>query len=444
MTDAALPIRPATAPTAAPDIATKDPAPSRPSAARGALRGWWRRRPVHRGLVLLHRWPGLVLGLLLVVECTSGAVLLYDAEIFRATNGGLYRHTAAASPITPDRAVAVVKAAHPGFDAIWVAEDKGVLVVGDPAYHTQWFVDPGTGRINGHGSLDTGFMGLLVNLHDCAFSCEGYPGYQPWFDVEVWKAGPTFLDGITRGGLILGVVGLSLILLVATSVKIWWPGRKRLKQRLVVRRGRGRFARDYDLHNVIGAVALPFLLMWGITGAAFEFPVVENTWLALTGGDKPATETYAVTPNPAAAGRPRITTAQATDAALAEVPGRVSFVGLPTKDAPYYEVDIITSYASSEHRAIYRGDAYVYLDAHDATNVHVADEGTGPAANRFYDKYLEPTHFGWNVNAWWRAVWAVLGLAPLALMVTGVSTWWFRRGVRRRRERARAERRTAA
>ena len=97
---------------------------------------------------------------------------------------------------------------------------------------------------------------------------------------------------------------------------------------------------------------------------------------------------------------------------------------------------MISGYASDAHRLIYSGDEYVYVDAHDASNLAVFDSGSGPAANRFYDKFLEPTHFGWNVNAWWRAIWFVLGLAPLALFVTGVSTWLFRRGVKRRRRAA--------
>jgi uncharacterized iron-regulated membrane protein len=88
------------------------------------LRRWWRRRPVNRALVLLHRWPALVLGLFLVVECTSGAVLLYNGDIFRATHHQLYQDTASPVPVTPDAAVKIVEQAHPQFGAIWVAYDE--------------------------------------------------------------------------------------------------------------------------------------------------------------------------------------------------------------------------------------------------------------------------------------------------------------------------------
>ena len=50
---------------------------ARVSVARGSrFRRWLRRRPTRRALVLAHRWTSLVLGLFLVIETTTGAVLL--------------------------------------------------------------------------------------------------------------------------------------------------------------------------------------------------------------------------------------------------------------------------------------------------------------------------------------------------------------------------------
>jgi uncharacterized iron-regulated membrane protein len=412
-----------------------DPPPAPQPDRRAAVKRWWRRKPINRSLVLTHRWIGLVLGLFLVIECTTGAVLLYQGDLFRATNGKLYHHTASATPISAEQALNVVKQEKPDFGAIWVARDAGVWVVGDVSYENQWFVDPGTGRINGIGSQDHGILGLFINIHDCAFGCAGYPAHITWFETELWAGGPTFMNDITRGGFILGVLGLVLIVLVLTSLKIWWPGRKRIKQRFVVRRGKGRFARDYDLHNVVGAVALPFLLMWGITGAAFEFPVVEKAWLAITAGDQPKDEDFSIEAKDVPKGTPTISVDQATSVALAQLPGSsVNFIGVPSADANFYEIDLVSTYASYKYRSIYSGDAYVLIDPYDATHFSVIEGGKGPVSNRFYDKFLEPTHFGWNVNGWWRIIWLLFGLAPLVLMITGVSTWLYRRGVKKRRK----------
>lgn len=420
--------------TAAPVLPTR-----RPAAKATRTRRWWRRRPFFRAQVLLHRWPALLLGLFLVLETTSGAVLLYQGELYRATSSELYRHTAGADPITPEDARGVVARAHPAYGASWVATDDGVYVVGNAEYKTLYFVDPGTGRINGHDNTDDGFLGWLVNLHDCAFTCEGYPWYSSWLAHPVWDGGPSVLTGLTWGGVLLGVLGCCLLLLVVTSLRIWWPGMKRLGNRFRVRRTKGRFARDYDLHNLIGAIALPFLLMWGVTGASFEFPAVEKAWLAITGGETDQPEpVYAVTPARVAPGTPALSYDDVVSVALAAVPGTVASVTFPTAEANYWEVDVRSGYGSYAHRAVYSGDTYVYVDPHVRSNVTVVDSARGePLANRFYDKYLEPTHFGWQVNGWWRILWLLLGLSPLLLMITGISTWLHRRGVRKRRERAR-------
>ena len=56
-------------------------------------------------------------------------------------------------------------------------------------------------------------------------------------------------------------------------------------------------------------------------------------------------------------------------------------------------------------------------------------------AQTIWDSWNFPVHAGIVVNGWWRMIWFVLGLAPLALAVTGVSTWLVRRKTRQRSER---------
>ncbi|HVV23324.1 MAG TPA: PepSY-associated TM helix domain-containing protein [Pseudonocardiaceae bacterium] len=412
---------------ALPDAAvTRTEAAAAVPAARKGFRRWLRRRPVRRSLVLTHRWTSLVLGLLLVIETTTGAVLLFHGEYFRATHGSFYRHTASATPISAERAMDIVATAHPEFGATWVSADNGIFAVGDATYTQAYAVDPGTGRINGLAHLEDGVAGWLANLHDCALTCQGYPGYVP-------ALAATAFGDVTWGSLIIGVLGVLMILLAVTGVITWWPGFRRMSHGFRVRTGKGRFARDYDLHNVIGIVAVPFLLMWGVTGASFEFPAVQNAWLAITGGHSVDDSRYTFTPD--AAHGAAVTATQAADIALAHVPGEVRYLIAATKDADYYTVSVASGYRPYDHRVFFGGDRTVYVDAHDAGHVKVA-EAADTGANAFYDRVFEASHFGWMVNGWWRIVWFVLGMAPLALAVTGLSTWLFRRGVKRRRAAA--------
>lgn len=79
-------------------------------------------------------------------------------------------------PIGAQRAVELFAVAHPDFRAAWVSYERGVYAVGDASYGHAFSVDPGTGHLNGFAELNGGTMGLLANLHDCAFTCPAYPG----------------------------------------------------------------------------------------------------------------------------------------------------------------------------------------------------------------------------------------------------------------------------
>jgi len=403
----------------------------------GRRRRWLRRRPARRTMVLIHRWTSLVLGLLLVMETTSGALVLFHSEYFRATHSTLYHHTASAHPISTEQALGIVHKAHPEFPAAWVGADHGILAVGDPTYTQVYGVDPGNGHINGVSHIVHGPMGFLVNLHDCGLTCQGYSGYVSWLNHPVPSLGIGWLKDVVWGSAFLGVLGMMMILLAITGVITWWPGIRRMSHGVRVRTKRGRFARDYDLHNLIGIVAVPFVLMWGVTGVAFEFPGVEKAWLAITNGKAPDPNRYTFTANPAPKKAPDIGLAEATAAAQQRQPGRVGYVALPQPAADYYSVSIVGPHAPYRYRGFYSGDVTVYVDGHDASHVSVVDSGRGePVANTFYAKFFEASHFGWMVNGWWRIVWFIFGMAPLALAVTGVSTWLFRRKTKRTRQKA--------
>ncbi len=125
---------------------------------------------------------------------------------------------------------------------------------------------------------------------------------------------------------------------------------------------------------MIGIVAVPFVLMWGVTGAAFELPAVENAWLTITGGTSVNPDRYTFMPNPAS-GAGDIGLDQAVSTALQRHPGDIRYVSLPAEDAAYYSVSISGSYAPYNARAFFGGDVFVDVDAHDASHGSVADGG---------------------------------------------------------------------
>lgn len=389
---------------------------------------------LRRLLVLSHRWTALTLGLLLVVVSTSGALVVYAPELLRAGNAELFHTTPAAQPVGFTSAVEAVQAVEPEFEPAEIALKDGVFMLGGADGDQTYFVDAGTGELNGSGDLYGGAVGFLENLHDCGLTCEEFAGYVPWLAAPSPIAGLTPFAEMTWGAVLLAIAGLAAVLLVVTAPFIWWPGLRKLPNAFRVRWRKSRFARDFDLHNVIGIVALVPLLVWGLTGLNFEVPGFRGAWDSATGGQTQPDDNYTMetSENPG----PTITLDRAMDSAIARFPGsRVTWVGMPAEDADYYSIDLLDGGPNLwAHNAVYEGNRSVGVDAHDPQNVRVFLGPSQTVSNAIADEWAQPAlHYGTAVNGYWRALWFVLGLTPLLLLITGVSTWLFRRDTKRRR-----------
>jgi uncharacterized iron-regulated membrane protein len=205
-----------------------------------------------------------------------------------------------------------------------------------------------------------------------------------------------------------------------------------------IRWRRGRFARDTDLHNVAGMLAMAFLLMWAITGVGYEFKFVEKAFYAATPG-KPHGEVEAVSAKlPKGDKTPDISIEQAVGAAKALHPDdKLVNVDVPAKDDPTAAYTMYFSHGFDPWaESPYPGELGTYVDRHTG----VAKDYYGflgePTAQVLWEDWNYPVHSGYFVNGWWKIIWLVMGLAPLLLAVTGVSTWLVRRKTRKARRKA--------
>ena len=390
-----------------------------------------RRRPVRRFMIVSHRWLSLVLGLVLLAITTSGAILLYRPEIERLQSSQAYDVSGAPPSISLVQARQAVLDSHPSFDAASVWAEHGVFRVTD--YETSWTVDPGTGKVLGHVGESPAWLQFLDNLHECLLSCEDYTGSVPALVEEI--PGTEWLgledSNVTGGGLVLGLVALLLLFLSLSGIWLWFPRPNAWRSSMTVRWRRGRFARDTDLHKVAGMIAIPFLLMWAVTGASYEFGFVEKAWYAATpGGHQEYPEPVSVKTK-----GPDVTPDQAVAAAEALHPDAtlvnldVPVEGDPTSAFTMYFRDGFDPYGESQ----YPGDLGVYVDRHTGVAQDFYGGASDSTAQVWSDQYNYPVHSGYIVNGWWRLIWLVFALAPLLLAITGVSTWLVRRKARRQR-----------
>lgn len=403
---------------------------------------WSRARrahgPVNRWWIRTHRWVSLALGLLFILEATTGAVLLYGNDLARALHPERYVVTPSAKPMTQIEALTMVRASHPELRVVGVQDYEGVyLVRGDSESRNSVdaFVDPGTGRINGIGAEQPWFVLLMINIHDCALSCAGLPGYQTWLSTPLPSA---FGENATLGYYLLGALGVVLIFLSISGAVIWWPGLRALVSGFTVRRGRGSYVRDLDLHRLAGIIAVPFMLMWGVTGAAFFFHWPEQVYYALVPGtahDDPAP--------PTPGNGPMLSLARAQQIALDTHPG-VEVAGVselhPEASGGSYGFRLRRSFDPYRHWN-YSGALYVGVDSHGGgIQDYAPEQPAAPLTQRLWDGGVyDGLHFGTSVSALPRLIWLLFGLTPVLLGITGTTVWLTKsRSNRNRRRRRRA------
>ena len=199
-----------------------------------------RRRPALKPLksatIWVHRWISIVLGVLLVVVTTTGAVLLYEPEIehlagteqLEAPTPGL---RAGQPPITLPDAYDRVEAYAPKLEPATVHYSFDTIVADNYDTGRRVTLDKQTGEVIGDRNINEpeGFVENFIawneNIHLCLLTCEEYPGYQAWLAAEVPHTGWLGFEGtnVTWGGLVLGVLGLMLVFLGLSGIWLWWP-----------------------------------------------------------------------------------------------------------------------------------------------------------------------------------------------------------------------------
>ena len=406
--------------------------------SRAARRRWWRRSLLKRSTIWVHRWSALVLGLALLVITTTGAVLVYEPQLEHLAHHSAYAASGGDRTLDLPAALERARAGTPGFhpDSSYRVGNTIVTEQYDPERKVT--IDAVTGRLMGDYDPRAGAVGWTVglfdNVHECFFSCEGEPLYASWLGHTTPIP---FLKTYSWAGLALGALAILLLFLSVSGIWLWWPGLKRWVVGVRVRWRKGRYARDYDLHQVAGMVAVPLLLVWAYSGMVFEFPWVTKAYYQVIPGEASATPEFASVKSSA----PDLAPAEAVASAKRLLGTSRDAVSLdvPGKDATAtYTVWFHGGRADPYQYVDYTGDLGVGVDRHTGR----AQVTYGADGRRLLSALQEdwnfPLHTGSAVNVWWRTIWFGLGMVPLLLAVTGVSTWLYKRKVRKRRRAARS------
>jgi uncharacterized iron-regulated membrane protein len=218
----------------------------------------------------LHLWLSVPFGLVMVITCLTGAILVFEDEVTALCNKDVATVEAKGDPLPFRTLVESVEKSLP--DGVSVS---GVVVSENPtdAYKINLskpkgaalYVNQYTGEVTGEaGRLP--FFGIIFRLH--RWLLDSNPGNGAVF----W------------GKTIVGTSTLCFVLILLTGLVIWWPrNRKMLKNRLRVALRKGGKCFWFDLHVAGGFYAMLLLLVMALTGLTWSFEWYRNGAYALFG-----------------------------------------------------------------------------------------------------------------------------------------------------------------
>ena len=359
-----------------------------------AIRRWY----------LVHKWTSLVCTLFMLLLCVTGLPLIFDDEIDALTDPPL--PIAAHQPARPPTLDAIAAAAlreRPGNVIMYMSRDDDepfyYVTTGptadatdDTLVHVDQF-DARTGQNLDRPPTNSGVMFFLLRLH------EGL-----------------LLD--LPGELVLGLMGLLLVASLVSGTVVYAPFMRRLAFG-TVRKDRSRRVRWLDTHNIIGIVTLAWLMVVGLTGVINTLATpIELLWQQ--GQLAEMTAAYRNAPLP----RHRASIDVAVRTARTAAPGMdVSFIAFPG-----------TAFSSKHHYAVFMSGAAPLTNRLVKPALIDAETGalTGIRDMPLYAKILflsQPLHFGDYGGLPLKIIWALLDIAAIAVLGSGIYLWLGRRRV---------------
>jgi uncharacterized iron-regulated membrane protein len=369
-------------------------------------------------LLVIHRWLGIVIGVFFAIASLTGAVLVFEPELNRLLGsqaapltGGDIGAAAIEAEIArsyPEAKILLFRPPQeqPGFYRIDVQQEDRRQSV---------FLDAGSGRPVS-ASQPSFLLTATRRVHTNLFA--GWLGH--WLVV--------FASALALVGMVTGSV-------------LWWPGIRRFFSGFRVRLRRGFYILNFDLHQAIGILALPLLIVMTLTGVLMPFGDVQRRVIyALFLDFSPRAEAYGDAPHreaPTQGASPRVLSAASVLAAsMREVPNaRPMAVVYPNDPSDLVEVRLNVGGFRTAPTI-----ARVLHDPYDGRVVQVEDPRIFSGADFVAAAGTLKYHVGAFDNLLVRILYFASCVAGGVLFPTGLVVWWLKR---QRKEAAVKRRRVA-
>lgn len=246
---------------------------------------------VKKIILFLHRWLGIITGLVVFVVSITGATFVFEEELFALFNPKLCvvkaEHGKEPLPFSllyeraqnalgkhkPITTIRIPPESNKDRSYIFDArEQMDKENLGDHLFINQqimyWdrvFIDPYTGAYLGKIDMETNFFWIARQIHQFLYLRS---------DV---------------GSIIVGTSTLIFIFISITGLILWWPKNRKIALKRLKIDPKAKWKRlNYDLHQVLGFYVFLFTMLIAVTGLVWSFKWWEGSIYWLLDGKRPS------------------------------------------------------------------------------------------------------------------------------------------------------------
>ncbi|MGV3657408.1 MAG: PepSY-associated TM helix domain-containing protein [Chitinophagaceae bacterium] len=215
----------------------------------------------------IHLYLSLAAGLVILIACLTGAILVFEKEAQMALNHDRYFVEAGTQKLSLQQLEKAVKETYPG------AKVNGIKIYTDAERSTEVSVTlkkkeeakaaaPGE-RAPSYTVFINPYNAQVLDLYT----------YRETFFYQVFALHRWLLGGQNSiGKTIVGVATLIFLFILITGIILWFPATKRIMmQRLKIKWTAGWKRLNHDFHIVLGFYSAIFLFIFAFTGLAWSF-----------------------------------------------------------------------------------------------------------------------------------------------------------------------------
>jgi uncharacterized iron-regulated membrane protein len=347
----------------------------------------------------LHRYIGLAVGIILVIVGLTGSLLVFQKELDSILVKQKFEQVIPQSQtVSLDVVANSVTQAYTNqpdwklsqFVLYYEPDIYRVRLNNSEDKQLEVFVNAYTGKILGDRIRNQGFFGRVYELHYALL------------------AGPV-------GMIVVGIAALLMLILSVTGL-ILWSGWRNLLAGFKIKLNASTKRKNYDIHKLVGIIALIGLTFTGFTGFIWNFyPQTESAIYALTLTPKPPEVKSTLT------GKQPLAISEIIKQANATIPeAKPSSISIPTKPD-----EVFTVYLKQPEDAQYFANK-VDIDRYSGKVLHVINSKTAKFGDRLLNVFV-PMHYGTFGGLPTRILYVFVGLSPTILFITGLVMYRLRR-----------------